>query len=230
MSENAAFVGLDVETTGLNPRKDWLLEVGVVLFDDSLWPLSSRTWLIQPTAWKGFTKSFPETWFREVMKIFTETWSPEVREMHTANGLINEIITDPGALHSIHEAEQEIIEFLEEHNATGLPMLGSSVSFDRSFLAVKMPDLLAAFSHRSVDATSVKLAVVAGEAPEHRETTKADIELFRGQVSEKFLMELGRQGEPRHRPIRDLCDSAALVCASINKVYSVGFNDGKTGQ
>ena len=45
-------------------------------------------------------------------------------------------------------------------------MVGNSITFDRDFLHVEMPKLLARFSHRSLDATSVvEAAALAGADP-----------------------------------------------------------------
>lgn len=130
-----AFVGLDVETTGLDPKEDRILELGIVVFDDHLEPMTHRSWVT------ANSNDLGEHDMDEVVQI-----------MHKQSGLLHDIRTDDNP--SIWHAEREAVSFLQRCGATGLPMLGCSVTFDRSMLQVWMPELLEVFHYRSLDATS----------------------------------------------------------------------------
>lgn len=63
----------DLETTGLDPMKDHLLEVGIVLTDLDLTMISERSWLVEPPS-------------LDIMSV-----NPVVRTMHNENGLFRDL-------------------------------------------------------------------------------------------------------------------------------------------
>lgn len=207
-----AFIGLDIETTGLDPKVDNILEVGIVIFDDTLAPYACKSWLVAGSR----NRSTKHMWAIEHL-------DAKVREMHTESGLLDDLAAGPKEM--MEDVEAEAISYIRQFTDEPLPMLGSSVTFDRSFLAERMPDLLKAFHYRSVDATSVYLAVVHGDDEDFREQTEHLINARKKSVSDLFMATLNGDQSPKHRPIRDLCDSAALICASINTVYRAGAGE-----
>lgn len=188
-----AFVGLDVETTGLDPDVDRILELGIVVFDDHLEPMTYRSWVTANSDDLG------EHDMDEVVQI-----------MHKNSGLLHDIRTDDNP--SIWHAEREAVSFLQRFGATNLPMLGSSVSFARSMLQAWMPELLEVFHYRSLDATSVKLARQALH-PIHDDHLGKLIDTTR----QALIEHAGYTGPLReHRPIYDLLTSAATTTVCIN--------------
>lgn len=139
------FIGIDIETTGLDPETGHILEVGVVLFDHELKEqASTRLLCVDPVG---------------VSLCATRDLDPYVLDMHIKSGLLDEI----------NEAEWDFQEAAESYAATvnivaswhkmlggKQPMLGSSVHFDREFLKVHMPEIEALFSHRNIDASSMR--------------------------------------------------------------------------
>lgn len=153
-----AFVGFDCETTGLHPRgnpPDALLEVGMITYTADLTPVSEFSSLVYSQ--------------RAQNRISAGNLDPVVWDMHWDNGLWDE-------LHDIHIArsddkiapavvEKAALDWLDQQGITEqLPMLGSSVTFDRGFLDEEMPQLHNRFHYHSLDATSIITAVetVAG--------------------------------------------------------------------
>lgn len=128
-------VWLDLETTGLKPNVDQILEVGIVITDFNLNILST---------------------FREVVASDKETerlMSDFVKEMHTKSGLLKEAET--GA--SLKEVEKDALNFLKDAGIpTKLPLAGSNVSFDRSFIEVQMEEFEKYFHYRNIDVSSIK--------------------------------------------------------------------------
>ncbi len=91
----------DTETTGLNPVKDHLLEVALVVTDDDLVELASTSVVMQPVG----------------VSIDSVQMDKVVVEMHTKNGLLTEIrAMEKGERQLIrrHEAEQQLIDFLRD--------------------------------------------------------------------------------------------------------------------
>lgn len=127
-------IWIDLETTGLNPNEDKILEVSVAITDDNLQEI------------KTFTQ----------VAYYSETppMNDFVRNMHSVNGLIEALpFGEP-----LQEISDRAIAFLEFYDikANTVPMCGSTVGFDRAFLKKHLPTLEAFFHYRSVDVSSIK--------------------------------------------------------------------------
>jgi oligoribonuclease len=169
---------VDIETTGLDPLNDHLLEVGCVITEPDLTIVSEMGCVI--------------TSYRRVLP-------PEVRAMHEANGLLEEC---RGGW-SIEEdsASAALGSFLSEHRAEGSPMCGSTVHFDRSFLRRYMPMLEMKFHYRNIDVSSVKELVnrwrpdIAEHLPvpakKHRAIPDLYDTLAEARVYKKWLFDSG---------------------------------------
>ena len=137
LSKKPSFVVVDYETTGLEAHLHVPLELGMVVVNDNLDVLAEISSIIQPAA----------------MPIWHELHE-SVQRMHTMNGLIEAIGRGEGSVKA--QVEEDFIVFLDQNNATGLPMCGSSVQFDRSWMQVHMPDLAAEFHYRNIDISTIK--------------------------------------------------------------------------
>lgn len=168
-----AFAILDLETSGLDPAKNAILEVGILLVDHQLAEIdhfdavvadetaaSHLNWLATLAAQ---AEANPELRHQE-------PWSGGrfVYEMHQKHGLADEILAqyrnNTGA--SLAQVESAACDFLRSHGITdgrknGLPMTGSSILFDRRYVIAQMPQLDALFHYRSVDVSSLKCLVDA---------------------------------------------------------------------
>lgn len=126
-------VWLDLETTGLDPRSDAILEIAIRLSDSSGLSLDA---------------------FSQVVEFDGRNLSNFILDMHTKNGLLAE--ASPPSL-STTEVENYAIAWLGRPAPHSLTLAGSSVHFDLGFLAVHMPRLAAMFSHRLFDVSAIKL-------------------------------------------------------------------------
>lgn len=208
------FIGLDVETTGLDPHTDLILELGIVLFDANLVPITAESWIAAH-------------WNALCMKGGSMT--REVVDMHEESGLFDDVKSHSEGRDIIVAPSlvaKEAIAFLEKHDAVGLPMLGSSVSFDRAFLSRKMPELLDAIHYRSIDASSVRLARLATTPPDLVDDVEAAVAALADSLvlTYRATLRLPRQ-ERRHRAIDDILRSAALADASITAPATLGRQD-----
>ncbi|MGP5603471.1 exonuclease domain-containing protein [Corynebacterium casei] len=135
------YLGFDAETTGVDPDKDILVEIGMTAFDRHLRPLKS---------WKSMVNSHR---YQECLQLAT----PYVSNMHAHSGLWADMESAGGSDTRSKAVQAQALEWIDENGYRNLPMLGSSVAFDRSFLKVEMPQLLEAFHYRSIDAISLCL-------------------------------------------------------------------------
>jgi oligoribonuclease len=138
------FVWIDVETTGLDPAKDLILEVGIIITDYNMTEVARSSWVV-----------------RQDLDRVHNLMSPYVRDMHKASGLLQELWSCeelPNALTTIR-----VCHWLESHLGTPSadpaqrPVLaGSSVHFDRAMLAAQMPRVLDFLHYRNLDVSTLK--------------------------------------------------------------------------
>lgn len=128
---------VDVETTGLDPQRDFIVEVGCIITDDNLEELARTSWVIHAPP-----------------KAFTRIYDNEiVYEMHVANGLLEELVKGFGT--PIGLVREELEKFVAPFTPN-LPMCGSSVHFDRAMLHAWMPSVEALFHYRNCDVSTLK--------------------------------------------------------------------------
>lgn len=139
------FIWLDIETTGLDPDREIILEIGVIIANDSkgcdFTETAVEQTLITPYDFAGRSA-------REII----ENMHPRVVDMHTKNGLLAEL-ADPSLCATIGEADDYFAALVPD----GLPSIaGNSVgSFDLQFLRRHMPKFAARLSHRVFDVSTL---------------------------------------------------------------------------
>ena len=151
---DAPLVWLDLEMTGLDPERDAILEIGMVLTGPDLVPRAEY----EAVVWQ------PES--------VLDRMEPVVREMHTKNGLLPRI---RASRVSLRTAELEAVRLLAAHVPPGVGVLaGSSIHTDRRFLERHMPMLDRFLHYRMVDVSSIKVLVRAWypQAPERPRTPR----------------------------------------------------------
>ncbi len=148
---------LDLETTGLNPRQDRILEVAVSVADLSA-PFDATPL------------------YQEVLHFTPEGVSinPFVVKMHTDNGLWESCLQSPVTLSDVEAKLLYLIPAGTNYLA------GNSIHFDLSFLRAWMPPVAALFSHRLYDVSAVNLFALSLGMPPLPENTahraQSDIE------------------------------------------------------
>lgn len=122
---------IDVETTGLNPYEDTLLEIGMLHTDTNLNPIGQPLDLI--LHWDGQP-------------------SPFIQTMHKPNGLLDACKTglDP------EEAYRQAREYAHQYDNTLIA--GNTIRFDRLMLDTHDPHILKNLNHRSLDISSLNEA------------------------------------------------------------------------
>jgi oligoribonuclease len=142
-------IWIDIETNGLEPDKCKILEVACVITNDDLTQVGEFSRVIH---------------HREI------TVNGFIFDMHSKNGLLEEVLScsdpkgfkahpDAPGRNTIEVVELELLEWVKmytKHEEKAVPLAGSSVHFDRAFLAVHMPELEGHLHYRNVDVSTVK--------------------------------------------------------------------------
>jgi oligoribonuclease len=130
-------VWIDLEMTGLDPRRDEIVEIACIVTDAELTELDEGISLVVKPS-------------DEPLAAMDEV----VVRMHTESGLIHAI---PDGT-TLADAQERVLAYVRQHvpEPRKAPLAGSSVYVDRSFLAEWMPDLDAHLHYRIVDTSTVK--------------------------------------------------------------------------
>lgn len=184
-----ALIWLDLETTGLIPKRDAILEIAI-----------ARSSLSDPFNLEHvFHRVYP------LSPRDGELLNPVVREMHTKNGLLGECIAEwekvcasglaqfqVDTLPNRTLLEANIIPVVEDYKDKPI-LAGSSVHFDHDFLREHAPDVAHLFHHRHFDVSVIKLFCqsLGMEKPLRQEAhrAKADIieSALHGHICTKWL-------------------------------------------
>lgn len=132
MSKN--FIFFDIETTGLDPSEDSILEVAAVAMDSKFNVLGEYKAVIEHT--------------------YFDDMNEKVFNMHTKNGLLDECSKSKL---SLRQVEEHLVTWTEELNLGEKPILaGNSIHFDKSFVREHMPKFDEILHYRLLDVSSIK--------------------------------------------------------------------------
>ena len=131
-------VWIDCEMTGLDLRRDALIEVAVIVTDAELNALDAGLDVIIHT-------------HDDVL----DTMVPFVRDMHASSGLTEAVRASTTTL---GDAEKLILDYVKSHvpEARTAPLCGNSIATDRGFIARDMPALDEHLHYRMIDVSSLK--------------------------------------------------------------------------
>jgi oligoribonuclease len=145
------YVFLDLETTGLDPKTDLILEAAFAIVDDEFEIIDERVFVFPASSWTDRRLNDAD---------------PVVIDMHTGNHLFADMakLAAEGNAMSYNYyrgcLEAEVLNWFAmcglEPNT--VEMAGSSVHFDRAFLKVGMPALEEWFHYRNWDTSTLKRA------------------------------------------------------------------------
>jgi len=136
---------IDVETTGLDEHKDELLEIGILVTDQTLNQLGSRKSVIWHEALPAFDSS--------------------IAKMHIENGLFA-ACERAGTSHIRSRIDREFREWILQNKFYNLPLAGSNPSFDRRFCEVHLPRTAALFHHRHFETNNFRVMFPSIEKPQ----------------------------------------------------------------
>ena len=129
---------IDCEMTGLDLRRDALIEVAAIVTDGDLRPLDDGIDVIIHA-------------HDDVL----DTMVPFVRDMHASSGLTEGVRASTTTL---GDAEKLVLDYVKSHapEPKSAPLCGNSIATDRGFLARDMPALDEHLHYRMVDVSSLK--------------------------------------------------------------------------
>ncbi|WP_343152715.1 oligoribonuclease [Buchnera aphidicola] len=134
---NSHLIWIDLEMTGLNPKKNKIIEIATLITDKNLKILSEGP--VIPIYQPEKEISLMNNWNKRV---------------HTDNGLIDRI---KKSCFNEEKAEEETIKFLKQWVPKNTsPICGNSIGQDRRFLYEYMPKLEKFFHYRSIDVSTIK--------------------------------------------------------------------------
>lgn len=141
MKNNHNLIWIDLEMTGLDPERDYIIELATVVTDAQLNVLAEGpVFAIHQNA--------------DIIAGMDE-WNTR---QHNQSGLVKRVQeSDVTEAH----AEKATIAFLEQYLEKGKsPMCGNSICQDRRFLCKSMPLLATFFHYRNLDVSTLKELVV----------------------------------------------------------------------
>ncbi|UCH46942.1 MAG: oligoribonuclease [Betaproteobacteria bacterium] len=130
-------IWLDMEMTGLNPERDRIIEIAVVITDSQLERVAESPVLVvhQPDR-------------------ILDTMDDWNKATHARSGLVDKVKAS-----RLDEAkvEEQMLAFLDQYvPANTSPLCGNSICQDRRFLARWMPRLEQHFHYRNLDVSTLK--------------------------------------------------------------------------
>jgi oligoribonuclease len=130
-------VWLDMEMTGLDPEKERIIEVAVVVTEPDLTVVAEGP---------VFAIHQPD----EILNAM-DKWN---QSTHGKSGLIDRV---KASTMTEAQAEKELIAFLSKYVPPGKsPLCGNTVSQDRRFMFLYMPELEKFFHYRTIDVSTIK--------------------------------------------------------------------------
>lgn len=146
------YLFVDLETTGLDPQRDVILEAAFAVVGDDFGIVDSRNYIFP---WNGRAEDRIHLDQNEIPLA-----------MHTENHLIAECMRLTAEGNSFSYAFYRTVlafELLKWFSQCGLPphtleMAGSGVHFDRTFLKEYLPDVESWFHYRNWDTSTLKRA------------------------------------------------------------------------
>jgi oligoribonuclease len=130
-------VWLDCEMTGLDPDRDRIIEIAVIITGPALEPRIEGPVLVVHQS--------------DAQLELMDAWN---RGTHGKSGLTDKV---KASTTTEAEAEQELLAFISKYvPRQGSPMCGNSIGQDRRFLVKYMPQLEAYFHYRNLDVSTLK--------------------------------------------------------------------------
>ncbi|MEE3242392.1 MAG: oligoribonuclease [Candidatus Thermoplasmatota archaeon] len=170
-------VWLDLEMTGLNPRRHRIIEIATVITDSDL----------------NIIAEGPELAIHANSTVLRRM-NDYVHEMHQRSGLLEKVVKSKI---TIEDAEKRTLDFIDEHIEPKYrpPLCGNSIGTDRRFLDAQMGNLENRLHYRVVDVSSIKELVMRwkpellGDMPAKLETHRALDDVIESIEELKFYRE-----------------------------------------
>lgn len=195
------FIFIDLETTGLDPHEDHILEIGMALYSHDYRLVDSYETLVVD---------------RETSTLLeNDAFSPFIKKMHGntldgGSGLIEDLMVMKQFWAAFKPGDVEGI-FIQKAKSWGVtkdtPVCGSSVAFDRGFMAEHMPKLNETFSYRNIDVSS-DMEKMKSKYPQLWSVIKPHYDRLKQENKDSA-----------HRVLEDIAGSARLAKMIDNEIW-----------
>ena len=130
-------VWLDMEMTGLDPERERIIELAIIVTDSKLQMVAeSPVWVIHQ---------------QESVLLAMDAWNTATHGRTGLTARVRSSLLDEAAV------EAEALAFMKTHVAKGIsPMCGNSIGQDRRFMVRYMPALEGWFHYRNIDVSTLK--------------------------------------------------------------------------
>ena len=130
-------VWLDMEMTGLDPERERIIELAIIVTDSELQMVAeSPVWVIHQ---------------QESVLLAMDAWNTATHGRTGLTARVRSSLLDEAAV------EAEALAFMKTHVAKGIsPMCGNSIGQDRRFMVRYMPALEDWFHYRNIDVSTLK--------------------------------------------------------------------------
>jgi oligoribonuclease len=130
-------VWLDMEMTGLDPERERIIELAIIVTDSELQMVAeSPVWVIHQ---------------QESVLVAMDPWNTATHGRTGLTARVRSSLLDEAAV------EAEALAFMKTHVAKGVsPMCGNSIGQDRRFMVRYMPALEDWFHYRNIDVSTLK--------------------------------------------------------------------------
>ncbi len=130
-------VWVDMEMTGLDPEKERIIELAVVVTEPDLSLVAEGPVLVIHQS--------------DELLDAMDNWN---KATHAKSGLIDKV---KASTVTEEQAEERMLQFLAQHVPSGKsPMCGNTIGQDRRFMVKYMPKLEAFFHYRNLDVSTLK--------------------------------------------------------------------------
>lgn len=143
-----AYIMLDLETTGLDPQDDYILEVAWTIVDK----LEDFDPANQVFSYLIDQKVLGDLPFGKRFKRI----DPVVQKMHTESGLRAALVAKGTPKWRLNIVDAAVADELGEHEGPHY-LVGNSIRLDRAFIETHMPLTAASLHYRQLDVTALRL-------------------------------------------------------------------------
>jgi len=180
-SEVNRLLWVDLETTGLDPGVDRIIEAAAIVTEGKSFK--------EVATLEFFVKLEPDGIERLKSRSFLD-WSSgkpvdsgkTVYDIHKENGLIDKV--DKLGI-TRYEAEEKMCKFADAYFDSNIYLAGNSIHFDRRYMLADWPKLGEKLHYRMLDVSSFKLLMMLnGVEPYPKHSTHRALDDIRGSIEE----------------------------------------------